>query len=102
MFLASLLICLMSASFITVFSFEIGKEHKRLVLKCMCKGESLRTHGSGSGTKFLGGCKEGWYNCREQPTLLTTCCKEKKKEENPTDVITSFNYAQPGAPGYAG
>ena len=88
---------------LTVFSFEIGQEHKRGALKkCMCKGEGLETHGYGSGTRFVGGCKEGWYNCRDQSTILTTCCKEKKKEENPTDVITSFNYAQAGAPGYAG
>ena len=83
-----------------VFSFEIGKEHKRVFTKCMCKGEALETHGHGSGTIFVGGCKKGWENCRDQSGFLTTCCKEKKKDENPTDVITSFNYAQPGAPGY--
>ena len=46
---------------LTVFSFEIGKEHKRVVSKCLCKGEYLQTHDNGSGTKFVGGCKEGWY-----------------------------------------
>ena len=82
---------------LTVFSFEIGQEHKRGALKkCMCKGEYLETHGYGSGTRFVGGCKEGWYNCRDQSAVLTTCCKEKKKNETPT----SFNYHQPGAPGY--
>ena len=85
---------------LTVFSFEIGQEHKRGALKqCMCKGEHLETHGHGSGTIFVGGCKEGWYNCRDQSGFLTTCCKEKKKNENPTDEITAAPFDMIGAPG---
>ena len=44
---------------LTVFSFEIGQEHKRGALKqCMCKGEHLETHGHGSGTIFVGDVKK--------------------------------------------
>ena len=86
---------------LTVFSFEIGRQHKRGALKqCMCRGEYLETHGYGSGTRFVGACKEGWYNCRDQPTTLTTCCKEKKKDGEPTDEITAPPFHMIGAPGF--
>ena len=89
------LFCVLVLTVLTVFSFKIGQEHKRGLTQCMCKGEYLETHGYGSGTKFVWGCKEGWYNCRDQSSV-TTCCKEKKKGENQTP----FNYHQPGMPGF--